>query len=118
MCYHKPSIIVGCYTRTLMRHWNNSAFERQVHALARDSQSVQFTFHARTRMAQRLITVPMVLECLRRGVIRRPPEQNIKTGWYACRMERYTAGKSVAVIAAIDEDNPAVIVVTVIELDP
>ena len=100
-----------------MRHWNKSTFERHVHALARDTQSVQITFHARTRMEQRLITVPMVLECLRRGVIRRPPEQNIKTGWHECRMERYTAGKNVAVLAAIDEDNPAIIVVTVIDLD-
>lgn len=68
-------------------------------------------------MARRAITVPMVLECLRRGVIRRPPEQNIKTGWYECSMERYTAGKNVAVIAAVDEADPSVIVVTVIDLD-
>jgi hypothetical protein len=32
-------------------------------------------------------------------------------------MERYTAGKNVAVIAAVDEADPSVIVVTVIDLD-
>ena len=62
-----------------MRFWNNSAFEKQIRNLARESESVRFTFHAQSRMEQRAITVPMVLECLRRGVIRRPPEQNIKT---------------------------------------
>ena len=32
-------------------------------------------------------------------------------------MERYTGGKNVAVVAAVEEANPAVIVVTVIDLD-
>lgn len=100
-----------------MRHWNAATFEKHVHTLARESDAVRFTFHARVRMEQRGITVPMALDCLRRGVIRRPPEQNIKTGWHECRMERYTAGKNVAVIAAVDEDDPAVLVVTVIDLD-
>ena len=59
----------------------------------------------------------MVLEWLRRGVIRRPPEQNIKTGWYECRMERYTGGKNVAVVTAVQESDPSVIVVTVIDPD-
>ena len=68
-------------------------------------------------MEQREITVPMALECLRRDVLRRPPGQNIKTGWYECRMERYTAGKNIAVIASVDEADPTVIVVTVIDLD-
>ena len=100
-----------------MRFWNNSAFEKQIRNLARESESVRFTFHAQSRMEQRAITVPMVLECLRRGVIRRPPEQNIKTGWYECRIERYAAGKNVAVVAAVVESDPAVIIVTVIDLD-
>ena len=100
-----------------MRRWTNSAFEKQIHALARDTQAIRLTIHARTRMEQRVITLPMVLECLRRGVIRRPPEQNLKTGWYECRVERYTAGKNVAVVAAVDEAEPSIIVVTVIDLD-
>ena len=78
---------------------------------------MRFTAHAQTRMEQRAITVPMVLECLRRGVIRRPPERSIKTGWYECRLERYIAGKNVAVVAAVDEEDPTVIIVTVIDLD-
>ena len=49
----------------------------------------------------------MVLECLRRGSVRRPPEQNIKTGWYECRMERYTGGKNVAVVVALEDANPS-----------
>ena len=65
-------------------------------ALARESDAVRFTFHAPTRMEQRDITVPMALDCLRRGVIRRPPEKNNQTGWHECRMERHTAGKNVA----------------------
>ena len=100
-----------------MRHWSNSTFERHIRGLARETRSVRFTAHAQTRMSQRAITVPMVLECLRRGVIRRPPEQSIKTGWYECRLERYIAGKNVAVVAAVDEEDPTVIIVTVIDLD-
>ena len=100
-----------------MRRWTNSAFEKYVHRLALETESIRFTAHARTRMSQRGIVAAMVLECLRRGSIRRPPEQNIKTGWYECRMERYTGGKNVAVVAAVEEANPSVIVVTVIDLD-
>jgi hypothetical protein len=100
-----------------MRHWPPDAFAKHIHRLARESEAIRFTAHARTRMAQRGIVVAMVLDCLRRGVIRRPPEQNIKTGWYECRMERYTGGKNVAVVAAVEEAAPSVIVVTVIDLD-
>ena len=100
-----------------MRRWTNSAFEKYIRRLALETRSIRFTVHARTRMDQRAISVAMALECLRRGTIRRPPEQNIKTGWYECRMERYTGGKNVVVIAAVEEANPAVIVVTVIDLD-
>ena len=32
-------------------------------------------------------------------------------------MERYTGGMNVAVVAAVEEANPSVIVVTVIDLD-
>ena len=100
-----------------MRHWNTSTFEKHIRGLAPEARSVRFIVHAQTRMEQRAITVPMVLECLRRGVIRRPPGRSIYTGWYECRLERYTAGKSVAVVAAVDEDDPTVIIVTVIDLD-
>lgn len=100
-----------------MRRWTRDAFEKHIHRLALRTESIRFTVHARTRMAQRGIVASMVLECLRRGVIRRAPEQNIKTGWYECRMERYTGGKSVAVVAAVAESDPSVIVVTVIHLD-
>lgn len=100
-----------------MRRWTNGAFEKHVHRLALESASIRFTVHARTRMSQRGIVDAMVLECLRRGVIRRAPEQNIKTGWYECRMERYTGGKNVAVVAAVEESDPSVMVVTVIDLD-
>ena len=68
-------------------------------------------------MSQRGIVVAMALECLRRGPIRRPPKQNIKTGWYECRMERYPGGKDVSVVAAVEEANPSVVVATVIDLD-
>ncbi len=101
----------------VMRRWTTSAFETHIRRLALDTESIRFTVHARSRMAQRGIAVAMVLDCLRRGAIRRPPEQNIKTGWYECRMERYTGGKNVAVVAAVEEANPSVIVVTVIDLD-
>lgn len=73
--------------------------------------------HARTRMKERKVTFDEVLECLRQGSIRKPPEEDLKTGCLICRMERYTAGRNLAACVALDDDDPSLVVVTVMVID-
>ena len=47
----------------------------------------------------------------------RSPEPNLALGSLECRMQRFMAGRELAVVAAISDDDPAVIVVTAIVLD-
>lgn len=55
-----------------------------------------------------------VFECLRQGSIQLVPEEDMKTGHLVCRMERYVAGRNLAICAALDDEDPGLIVVTVI----
>lgn len=75
-----------------------------------------FTRHAIARMRLRQITALMVLEVLRRGRMRRPPEPNLAKGSLECRMAYFLAGRQIAVVAAVADDDPNVIVVTAMEL--
>ena len=76
-----------------------------------------YTDHALQRMKKRLVTRAAALEILRKGVIRREPEPNIRFGTLECRMEYYVAGRNLALVAAVETINPAVVVVTAIDLD-
>ncbi|WP_414648037.1 hypothetical protein [Castellaniella sp.] len=44
----------------------------------------------------------VALDALQNGAISREPEPNIRTGCTECRMERYCAGRPVAVIVALE----------------
>lgn len=52
-----------------------------------------------------------VLETLRAGRIKRPPEPNAMKGSVECKMVYFSAGHRVAVIVAVSDD-PGLIVVT------
>jgi hypothetical protein len=54
-----------------------------------------------------------VIACLRHGVIQRPPQVERKTGHLKCRMEHFGPSRNLAVIAALDEAYPNMVVVTV-----
>lgn len=69
--------------------------------MAQDSGRVFFTQHARLRMRQRGVTFAQVLEVLQRGVLRRKPEPDLKTGHTLCRMERVIAGRNVGAVVAL-----------------
>jgi hypothetical protein len=88
--------------------------QRLIHEIAADSERVAFTHHARIRMRQRQIARGLVLDVLRYGRLSRLPEPNSRFGSLECRMERYSAGRQIAVIAALCDGNPEVLVVTVI----
>lgn len=76
-----------------------------------------FTDHVLLRMRQRRVSRLEACEILKKGVIRREPEPNLRRGTLECRMEYYVAGRNLALVAAVDASDPAVIVVTVIDLD-
>lgn len=67
-------------------------------------------------MRSRRISINEVYECLRNGVIRRAPEPNPSKGNLECRMERYVAGCECAVVVTLDDDDPDVLVVTVMSI--
>jgi hypothetical protein len=92
-------------------------WESLIRAIATDSGRILFTRHAKERMRQRSVTYAQVLEVLQRGVIRREPEPDIKTGHMLCRMERHIAGRSVGAVVALQSvqaDSGAVVTVMLI----
>lgn len=78
-------------------------WETLIRHLAVESSGVFFTRHALARMRERQITRLQVLEVLQRGVIRREPEPDLKTGHTLCRMERAITGRSIGVVLALED---------------
>lgn len=97
--------------------WSKSQWQRHIRTLVSIPANVVFTNHALLRMRQRKISRLAAFEILKKGVIRREPEVNIRHGTLECRLDYYIAGRNLALVAAVDTDNPAVIVVTAIDLD-
>ena len=91
----------------------NVQLQAHIKRLAQDSSRVVFVDHAYERMLQRTVSDWEVFECLRNGVIQRPPVLDKKTGSLRCRMEHFGTGRNLAVVAALDDEDPDVIVVTV-----
>lgn len=91
--------------------------QRHIHWLARDSASVMFTEHVLSRMKQRRILPVEVLDVLRQGRIARTPEPNVARGSLECRMQRFLAGRELAVVAAVSDAYPGVVVVTAMVLE-
>lgn len=70
----------------------------------------------RMRMRQRHVTQEIVVEVLRQGRLAGTPEPNLARGSLECRIERYCTGRQIGVVVAISDDDPDLIVVTVIQL--
>ena len=100
-----------------MAGWSKSQWQKHIRTLVTVPANVVFTNHALLRMRQRHISRLAVFEILKKGVIRREPEPNLRRGMLECRMDYYVAGRNLALVAAVDADNPTVIVVTAIDLD-
>lgn len=86
--------------------------EAFIHLQAKDTRNIIFTKHARKRMEERRIPASSVVEVLRHGRMARPAESNIKTGYLECRLNGNVHGQEIGVVAAINDDDPCVIVVT------
>ncbi len=87
--------------------------EKHIRLVARQTSSIVILPHAKTRMRTRKVTVHEVYEVLRQGCMHRPPEPNRAKGSLECRMERYVAGRHCAVVVALSDENPNLLIVTV-----
>ncbi len=87
-----------------------------VHRVAGDSARLAFTDHALLQMKRRDITRDMAIEVVRRGRLNRTPEPNRAKGNIECRMEHFLTGRDLAVIVAVSDDEPDLIVITAMEL--
>ena len=90
--------------------------QRLVRDRAANSAVVFVTHHCRQRMKQRHISLTLLLDVLRQGRLLRTPEPDIARGSVVCRMEHFVAGRHLAAAVAVSDDDPGVVVVTVIEL--
>ena len=96
---------------------SNAQLERLIRNTAKDTKTVIITTHTGARMRERKVSSQEVYECLQYGNIRQQPEPNNAKGSLECRMERYVAGRNIAVVAAICDEDPDVIAVTVIVIN-
>jgi hypothetical protein len=91
----------------------NVQLQKHIRALAKNSDSVFLSQHAQDRMASRGVSDVQVFECLRYGFIERPAVRDRKTGDLKCRMEHFGTHRNLSVVVALDDNDPDVIVVTV-----
>lgn len=98
--------------RISIHQMSNVQLQSHIRRLAQDSGSVYFLDHARLRMQERSINDLQVLECLRTGVVQRPPRR-FKTGELRVRMDHFGSARNLSVMVSLDEQDPDVLVVTV-----
>lgn len=87
--------------------------QRHIRSSAIDSGVVFLSKHAKAQMRTRKVNISEVLDVLRNGTIRRQPEPNVSKGSLECRMEWFVGGRDCAVVVALDDENPDLLVVTV-----
>lgn len=78
-----------------------------------NSANVLILIHASAQMTQRKVSRMEVLECLRKGFLKRKPEIDVDHGSLRCRMEHYIAGRNCMAIVALSDESADLIVVTV-----
>lgn len=87
--------------------------QRHIRTVAKSTSSIILLKHAKAQMVKRKFLQAEVYEILRSGKINRTPEPNSIKGSLECRMEFYVAGRNCAVIVALCDEQPDLIVVTV-----
>lgn len=99
--------------RLSFRDMSNVQLQAHIRRMAKDSARVVFTDHAYERMARRSVSDWEVFVCLRQGVIQRPPVQDKRRDTLKCTMEHFGSIRNLAVVVALDDEDPDLIVVTV-----
>lgn len=95
---------------------STSQIEAHIRSAAQESINIQISKHAKKRMRERKLTLPCIFEVLKKGRIRQTPEPNADYGTLECRMESYIAGHNIAVVVAVSDDDPTMIVVTAMHI--
>lgn len=90
--------------------------QRLIRTTAKDSGLVVVTEHAAGQMRKRRITRLEVDFCLKSGCLHRQPEPNLAKGSLECRMEAYVSGRNLAVIVALTDEDPSLVVVTAMKV--
>lgn len=91
----------------------NRQLQSHIRQTAKDSSKVFFTEHACTRMSSRSVSDREVMHCLQSGLIQRPATIDRKNGVVKCRMEHFGPSRNLAVVVALDNADPDLVVVTV-----
>ena len=86
--------------------------QAHIRAVAVESHRVFFTLHALKRMKGRHLSREVVMNVLRLGRLYRAPEFNRAKGSLECRMEHFTVGMDIAVVVAVSDDDPDLLVIT------
>lgn len=92
---------------------SNAQLQAHIRRIARDSSRVFLTHHAQERMLERGISDIQVFECLRMGVMQRPAQIDKATMFVKCRMEHFGSARNLAVVVGLDENDPDLLIVTV-----
>ena len=92
---------------------SNAQLQAHIRCLSQDSDCVFFLDHALLRMKERNVNDIEVLMCLREGVIQRPAKVSKETGEVRAQMEHFGSARNLRVVVALDDQDPDVLVVTV-----
>ena len=90
--------------------------ERHIRERALNTANVLLTDHARKRMRERRITLAMVYDVLRKGMLVREPEPSLRHAALECRMQRYVEGRDIGVVVAFETDATGLPVITVMDI--
>lgn len=91
--------------------------QRLIRERSADASAVFLTTHCRVRMKQRRVSMALLFDVLRLGRLRRPAEPDLRHGSLVCRMDHFVAGRNLAAAVALSDEQPGVLVVTVIDLE-
>lgn len=99
-----------------MAKLSKKQIERLIRERALSTANVLLTDHARKRMRERRVTLAMVYEVLRKGMLVREPEPSLRHETLECRMERYVEGRDIGVVVAFEMDAAGLPVITVMDI--
>lgn len=91
----------------------NSQLQARIRQLAQDSGCVFISDHAQLRMQERGVNDMEVLVCLRQGVVQRPAKVHTATGEVRARMDHFGSARNLSVVVSMNDQEPDVLVVTV-----
>ena len=100
-----------------VRKLSPTQLQRLIRERSREPARVFLTAHCKLRMRQRHVTLSLLMDVLRNGSMRRNPEPDLRRGSLVCRMEYFVAGRELAAAVALSDEDPGVLVVTIIDLE-